>query len=218
MRGRIFLSHLHRIMLFHALRMLKTCNFHNCFRGGARFVRDVPFTVRGLHRLLRRNFPRCPCLYRMLRHVARLGRFTTMHGHHGLAIAIVDFSCQGKVPRSRDKGNKKCIFSYHTMRGPKHCRRCGSLAKLSTPIVRFLRGSKRVARFLHRASTLISTRIRHFLRHKFSRLVVYFKYAKKRRHSICSTRRATVRLRRGFGVGMRLVRQRRRVSRLLGTG
>lgn len=208
-----FFDRLHRFMLFHALRMLKTCNFHNCFRGGPRFVRDMPCTVRGLQRLLRGRCPRCSCLYSMLGSLARLGRFGSSLGGQRLAIGIVDFTCGGKVPGSPANGNNKCIFSYHTMGGPKGCRHCGPFAKLSRPIVHFLRRSKRVFPFLGTTCSLISTSMGECVRQNFDGLSMYFNYANKRRHSICSTRRVTRRVGGGFNMGMRLVRHRRGVRR-----
>lgn len=181
-------------------------------------MRDIPFTVRGLHRLLRRPCPRCPCLYQVLHRLARLGRFaSSLRGHH-LIIGIADFTCGGNVPRSSANGKKNFIFSYHTIGGPNGCRHCGPFAKLSRPIVHFLRSSNRVTMFLRRTCTLISTSIGHCVRHNFAGLSIYFNYANKRRHSICSTRRLTRRLRGGFNMRIGLVRERRGVRRAFGTG
>lgn len=215
-RGRFF-QRLHRFILFEALRILKTCNFQKCFRGGPRFVRDIPFTVSGLQRLLGRSCPRCPCLYAMLQRLAGLSRFCSSVRGRALGIGVIDFTCGGKVPGSPDNGNNKFIFSYHTVGGPNGCRHCGRFAKLSRPIVHFLRRSKRVAHFLSRTCRVISTSIGHCVSQKFAGLVVYFNYAKNRRHSICSTRRVTRRVRSGFNIQMSLMRERRGVRRLFGS-
>lgn len=248
-----FIRHLDLFILFHALRILNTCKFHNCFRHGGRFVRDVPPTVRGLHSLLGVNrgiFP-CPCVVSVLHQLARLPRFghvrdtTVAHTSNcgvasggvcdtrprskptacsgcsngkPLMIEMFDFSFGGKVPRSPSKGNNNCIFSYEDARGPNECRPCGGLAKLSRPIVQFLRSSNRVLAFLRDICGLTSRRIGHCVRHNFASLVFYFNYANNRRHDICSTRRLTRRVRRGFNMRIRVYRERRRVRRILPTG
>ncbi|MDL2208034.1 phosphotransferase [Parabacteroides sp. OttesenSCG-928-O15] len=210
----LFRHRLRHFVLFRTLQVLGAYGFRGYFEKKPHFMQSVPYAIKNLKELLRKDFPEYPYLYQVLKELTGLKQFTDDIRRRTLEVKVMSFAYKKGIPNDTTGNGGGFVFDCRGVNNPGKYERYNQFTGLDEPVIEFLEKDGEITTFLEHVYTIVDSSARRYLDRGFTDLMVCFGCTGGQHRSVYSAQHLAEHLHKRFGVKVTLIHREQNVEQI----